>query len=205
MMISIPSNKENINQLIYYILQNNNCVKNSSIPLKIIKTYILSKSQIILEKELFINLSLYKGQTIENKFMIIQILQLLYHNYDNKIIKAIFSNNMFQNQIFYNIINNFFECNIILKNEPPNNSISQEKIYLKEIIKNYLLYSIHYLNDNYYFDIEIPNDFNFEKYIEMINHHLEDISNNQIEDNSNLYINNNNIQNSLFNILIYSK
>ena len=38
----------------------------------------------------------------------------------------------------------------------------KDKIYLKEIIKNYLSFSIHYFYDNYDFDIEIPNNFNFE-------------------------------------------
>ncbi len=42
------------------------------------------------------------------------MFRLLYFNYIKRIIE-IFSDNTLSNQIFYNILNNFFECNIINK------------------------------------------------------------------------------------------
>ena len=131
-------------------------------------------------------------------------MQLLYLNY-NKKIKEIFSDDESNSQLFYNTLKNFLECNIIdNKIQNNNEEILQDKIYLKEIIKNYLLFSIHYLNDNYNFDLEIPNNFNFQKYIEMINNNLKELNNKIILFDINLYINEN-IEKSLFNILIYSQ
>ena len=135
--------------------------------------------------------------------MIIQIFQLLYLNYNKEVI-VIISDNKLNNQIFYNILKNFLECNIIDDVQNNNEEISKDKIYLKEIIKNYLLFSIHYLNDNYNFDIEISNNFNFEKYIEIINNNLEELISKIILSDINLYLNEK-IEKSLFDILIYSK
>ena len=173
-MKMIESNDGNINQIIYYLFKNDKDEEYISIILKGIISLIQNKSKIKLNDELFVNLSLYKAKTIENKFMIIQIFHLLYLNY-NKIVINLFSDNKLNNQIFYNTLKNFIECNIIdnkIKNN--NDKIFEDKIYLKEIIKNYLLFSIHYLNDNYNFDLDIPNNFNFEKYIELINKDLKE-------------------------------
>ena len=180
------------------MFKNNNDEEYISIILKGIISYIKNKSNIKLNDELFINLSLYKAKTIENKFMIIQIFQLLYHNYNKKVID-IFADNILNNQIFYNTLKNFVECNIIDNRTQNNNDkIFKDKIYLKEIIKNYLLFSIHYLNDNYNFDLEISNNFNFQKYIEMINKDFKELNNSNIN-----YYRNEIIKKSLFNILIY--
>ena len=193
----IESNDGNINQIIYYLFKNNNDEEYISIILKEILSLIKNKSNIKLNDELFINLSLYKGKTIENKFLIIEIFQLLYHNYNKEVID-IFVDNKLNNQIFYNTLKNFIECNIIDKNN--NEEILQDKIYLKEIIKNYFLFSIHYLNDNYNFDLDIPNNFTFDKYIELINKDFKELNNSNIN-----YYRNEIIKKSLFNILIYSK
>ena len=80
----IESNNGNINKIIYYLFKNNNDEEYISIILKGIISYIKNKSNIKLNDELFINLSLYKAKTIENKFMIIQIFQLLYLNYHKR-------------------------------------------------------------------------------------------------------------------------
>ena len=135
------SNNKNLNQIIYYLFKNNNDEEYITIILKGIISLIKIKSNIELNKELFINLSLYKGKIIQNKFMIIQIFQSLYLNYNNEFIK-IFPNNELNNQIFYSILNNFFECKIILKDEILNNNedIIQNKRYLKEIIKKIIYY-----------------------------------------------------------------
>ena len=150
-MKSIESNEGNINQVIYYLLKNNNDEEYISIILKGIISVIKIKSNIELNKQLFNILSLYKGKMIENKFLIIEIFQLLYLNYNKKVID-IFSDNKLNNKIFYNTLKNFFECNIINEVQNNNEEILKDKIYLKEIIKNYFLFSIHYLNDNYNFD-----------------------------------------------------
>ncbi len=118
----IKSNDGNINQLIYYLFKTNNDEEYISIILKGIISYIQNKSNIKLNKKFFINLSLYKGKNIENKFIIIQILQLLYLNY-NKKIKEIFSNDESNSQILHNILKNFLECNIIENKIQNNNEV----------------------------------------------------------------------------------
>ena len=97
------------------------------------------------------------------------MFRLLYFNYIKRIIE-IFSDNTLSNQIFYNILNNFFECNIINKIINNNEDISQNIIYLKEIFKILFIFSIHY-----FYDILTWN-FNFEKYTEIINNNLDIIS-----------------------------
>ena len=129
-------------------------------------------------------------------------MQLLYLNY-NKKIKEIFSNDESNSQILHNILKNFLECNIIENKIQNNNEVkSQDKKYLKKIIKNYLLFSIHYFYDNYNFDIEIIKNFNFEKYFEMINNNLKELNSKIILFDIKLYINDK-IEKSLFNILIF--
>ena len=199
----IELNVGNINQIIYYLFKNNNEEEYITIILKGIISHIKNKSNIELDREIFTNLSLYKGKTIETKFMNIQIFQLLYLNYNKDIIK-IFQKNKLNNETFYKILNNFFECNIITKIQNNNEEISKDKMYLKEIIKNYLLFSIHYFYDYYNFDFEIPNNLNFEKYIEIINNNLDDLISQITEGNIKLYMNEK-IDNLIFNILLYSK
>ena len=202
-MKMIESNDGNINQIIYYFLKNNNDEEYITIIIKEIISYIKDKSKIKLNKELFINLSLYKGKNIENKFMIIQIFQLLYLNYNKEIID-IFSDNKLNNHIFYNTVKNFLECNIMDEIQNNNEKLSKDKICLKEIIKNYLLLSIHYFYDNYYFDLEISNNFDFEKYIEFINKDFIEIKIKINHFDIKIYLNEKIVE-TLLNILIYSK
>ncbi len=104
--------------------------------------------------------------------MIIQIFQLLYYNYNEILEKEILSNNKILKQIFYYMLKNFFGCKIIIENGIKNNDdlfqeMKQTTKYLTEIIKNYLLLLIDFF-DCFNFFLDIPDNFNFEPYIELI-------------------------------------
>ena len=164
-----------------------------------------------------INLSFLISKNIEIKFLIIDIFQLLYFKYYNKL-REIFikKENPFKN-LFYKIITNFFECNVIIDNKTKEqttinninniflkNSVYNEHKNLKkiifDIIMKYILFSVFYM-EPIFFNLDIPENFEFESYIKIISNNLEKL--NKIN-NVTFYINEN-ILNYLVDILVYSK
>ena len=220
----INSKTENMNDIIYYLFKNN---INESYTKSILKSLIEELSNTRnpnpnINMEFFINLSRIKVNKTEIKLLIIQLFQIIYLRY-NQIIKQIFPNKKFiglKNQIVNFILVHFFESNVIIKNNdenkndlkenvknetPKGNSINHENIkeILFEIIKEYILFSINYI-DSCNFNLVIPNEFSFEFYFMFIQEHLKFLVEKiNYKDDIMLYTNKQ-IQSNLVNICIYS-
>ena len=212
----IQSNDENINEIPYYLLQLNHQTNHQdNYSLYIIKSLyneILNSKYLneSMNLDFLINLSLFKHNNIENKFMIIQIFQLIYLKNNkklNEIIVYIKQNLKYSFQIYQSIIELFFDIKFMVPNE---NKKKINKKYSKEdlmfiLILDYVKFSINYIGDYNNVNIEKPEQFDLELYIKFISENLTNLLDLIQKENVdiNLYTKIS-IKKYLINILVYS-
>ena len=215
----IKEKNENLNDIIYYLLKDDNNEKIRLVVLKTLKNElkIIKEADSNIDYQFMINLSFLISKNIEIKFLIIDIFQLLYFKYYNKLREIFIKKENPFKSLFYKIITNFFECNVIIDNKTKEQTTINNinKIFLKnsvyndnknlkkiifDIIMKYILFSVFYM-EPIFFNLDIPENFEFESYIKIISNNLEKL--NKIN-NVTFYINEN-ILNHLVDILVYSK
>ena len=126
--------------------------------ISLLETNINFNEKIISFINIFINSKLYIDNKDDNLKIYLSSITNIINNFLIKMITYEIENNMIYKENDKDIPNNsmFPICKLLVRKIIDNNEeISKDKIYLKEIIQNALLFSIHYLNDYYNFDVEI--------------------------------------------------
>ena len=214
----VKGKKEDLNNIIYYLLKDKDNEKIHLVVLKSLKNELINivKPDSNIDYEFMFNLTFLISSNIEIKFLVIEIFQLLYFKFYDKL-KEIFieKENPFNN-IFYRIITNFFESKITVDHEnkeyindifntPVNCLIENDFKNLKKLVINiiiqYIFFSISYM-EPYNFSLFIPDNFKFELYIKIISNNLEEL--NRINNINSHFLKEKNLKH-LINVFLYSK
>ena len=123
----IKEKNQNLNDIIYYLLKDDN---NEKIRLEVLKTLknelkIIKEADSNIDYQFMINLSFLISKNIEIKFLIIDIFQLLYFKYYNKLREIFIKKENPFKSLFYKIITNFFLFIVIIDNKTVTSTLQE--------------------------------------------------------------------------------